>query len=246
MTKVRRLRAVIALLGLSALFSSARLWGEPSDRKDRAKVLPDSNRLTKSGDPEAALAASRIAKGGVLTYRPQDGDPFFALQLKPTLDTVPPRPRDWLILVSTSAGQAGPSWAAARQITQAVSESAGADDRINIWTLSTPEERFTKSLTGKFLAPKQDAKRLQEALWGVYQGDPMSGFDSQFLGQRRTGIACHADDSWEGDRTAFNIATGRRKPRYFNGAIKHNGHYRTLRKTLEVEGGKPVGLANVR
>src|SRR5207302_11503185 len=139
---------------LSALFSSARLWGEPSDRKDRGKVLPpDSSKLTKGGDPEASLAASRIAKGGVLTYRPQEGDPLFALQVKPVLDAVPPRPRDGLILVSTSAGQAGPSWAAARQITQAVSESAGADDRINLWTLSTPEERFTKSLTGKFLSP---------------------------------------------------------------------------------------------
>ena len=37
-----------------------------------------------------------------------------------------------------------------------------------------------------------------------------------------------------------------RFPGFFEGAIKHKSHYRTLRKNLEAHGWQSVGLANVR
>src|SRR5438034_740921 len=104
MTNVRRLLAVAAGLAVAA-FLSSRLWGEPANGKAGKSILPgDGNRPAAAADPEAALAQSRFAQGGVLTYRPVEGANYFALQLQPKLDPVPRRPRDVLILVSTSAG----------------------------------------------------------------------------------------------------------------------------------------------
>src|SRR5205823_2714179 len=82
-------------------------------------------------------------------------------QLKPALEAVKARPRDYLIMVCTSASQAGASWFAARQIAEAVVKGAGDNDRVALWIVNEPEN--TKSLTGGFAAPKADAKKFQEA-----------------------------------------------------------------------------------
>ena len=52
--------------------------------------------------------------------QPAQGDPYFALQVKPNLGHVPPRPRAYLVRDSTDASQAGPSWVAAHQHTEAL------------------------------------------------------------------------------------------------------------------------------
>src|SRR5947209_2239177 len=99
MTKVRRLMVVLAGLAVTAVLSS-QLWGDPL-QKGRPPILPgDGSRPAGVGarDGEADLAKSRFAEGGVLVYQPKDGDPYFALQLKPKLDPVPRRPRDYLFL----------------------------------------------------------------------------------------------------------------------------------------------------
>src|SRR5271163_3557852 len=106
MTNVRRLLAVASGLAVTAVLT-AQLWGEPNDGQVRKSVLPgDGNRPAagKGVDPESALAQSKFEQGGVLTYKPAEGDPYFALQLQPKLDPIPRRPRDYLVLVSTSAG----------------------------------------------------------------------------------------------------------------------------------------------
>src|SRR5262249_17409444 len=75
------------------------------------------------------------------------------------------RPRDILVMVSTSAGQAGAAWTAAKQIAQKAVEAAGPKDRISIWTVSTPEEKFTRCLTGdRFLSPKAAERQVKNAL----------------------------------------------------------------------------------
>src|SRR5438045_1594871 len=110
MTNVRRLLAVAAALAVAAILSS-RTWGEPTGQV-RKSILPgDGGRpaADKGADPESALAQSKFEQGGVLTYRPVEGDAYFALQLKPALAPAPRRPRDYVIVVSTSASQAGAS-----------------------------------------------------------------------------------------------------------------------------------------
>src|SRR5437868_3266791 len=111
MTSVRRLLAVASGLAVTAVLSS-QLWGEPGGGQVRKSVLPgDGSRAADKGaDPEAALARSKFDQGGVLTYQPVEGDWYFAENLQPNLDPVPRRPRDFVILVSNSAGQAGAAW----------------------------------------------------------------------------------------------------------------------------------------
>src|SRR5262249_32160758 len=83
---------------------------------------------------------------------------------QPKLQPTPRRPRDYLVLVSTSAGQAGAPWTAARQVAEAVLKGAGPNDRVSLWCVSTPEPAFTKCLTGKFISPKELPKKVENAL----------------------------------------------------------------------------------
>src|SRR4051794_35693774 len=113
MTRVRRLMAVLAGLGLLAVVCSGNSWGDDPKKNDGAKLLPKETvqkAEQKPADAEAVLAQSKFAEAPLLTYQPVQGDPYFALQLKPSLAAVPRRPRDYLVLVCTDASQAGPSW----------------------------------------------------------------------------------------------------------------------------------------
>src|SRR5688572_8387290 len=109
MTEVRRLKAVSALLALAAILTCSHVWGEalnkPSTRPSRGgTVLAPAH---ADGLDEGELVQSKFARGGMLTYRTTEGDLLFALQLKPRLEAVPARPRDYLVMVDTSASQVG-------------------------------------------------------------------------------------------------------------------------------------------
>src|SRR5437899_2617393 len=122
MTKARRLLAVAAVLAAAAYVSSSPSWGEPADHNDRTPLLPpDGNRpaaARATEDAEAALMRSKLDRAAVVVYQPTAGDTLFALQLKPTLDAAKPRPRDYLIMVCTSASQTGAPWFAAKQLAK--------------------------------------------------------------------------------------------------------------------------------
>ncbi len=163
MMKVRRLAAVLGGLAVTAVLSS-NLWGDPTPRKDRAATLPGEDRRPNQPTDEAALARTKFEAGGVVTYRPEKGDLFFALQLQPRLQPVPRRPRDLVVLVSASAGQAGPAWTAARQLAKGALSAAAPGDRVALWCVSTPEPAFTRCLTGGLVSPTADAKRVEKAL----------------------------------------------------------------------------------
>jgi tetratricopeptide (TPR) repeat protein len=166
MITLRKCTAVLASLAVTAVLSS-QLWGDnPTGRKERSLLPDDGTRLAEppGADPESALARSKFRQGGVVTYQPAQGDPFFALQLQPKLDPTSRRPRDYLVLVATSASQACAPWTAARQIAEAVLKSARGDDRVSLWCVSTPEPAFTKCLTGQFVSPKEQARKVANAL----------------------------------------------------------------------------------
>jgi tetratricopeptide (TPR) repeat protein len=210
MTKVRRLAAVLAGLAVAAVISS-QLWGQnPTGRKDRPALLPnDGTRLAgeNAADPESALARSKFTQGGVVTYQPAQGDPLFALQLKPKLEPTPRRPRDYLVLVSTSAGQAGAPWTAARQIAEAVFKDARAEDRVSLWCVSTPEPAFTKCLTGQFISPKQQAKKVESALADL-GGKQYPAGDTDLKGALTRALQTFADQPGERQRIVLYLGDG--------------------------------------
>jgi len=151
MTTVRRLKAVSAVFGVAALLTSAHVWGEPTT-KDRAKerVLAGRTEPAPASDLTANLAVTKFSTNTVLRYKTVQGETLFALQIQPKLDPVPPRPRDFLVLVDPSASQAGSPLAHARVITEALSKDLKPGDRLAIGTVNVP--KATRLLTKSFHA----------------------------------------------------------------------------------------------
>src|SRR5262245_13954597 len=138
MTKVCRLLASAAVVAALVWWSSSNSQGEPVQRLTSMPARPQAGKAAAK-DSEAALAESKFTQDGVLTYRPLEGETFFALQLKPQLEPVPIRNRDYLIMVCTSAAQAGEPFIAAHQIAEAIVETAKPGDRVSLWVVSSPE-----------------------------------------------------------------------------------------------------------
>src|SRR5438552_4022986 len=143
MTKARRLVVVVAGLAVTAFVSSSFILGEPAANK----VVPAKAKAAVVPAANEAEALSRFEENDTFTYEDLKGNRYFALQVKPELKAGPARPRDILILVSASAAQGGPNWVAAQQLAEAVINKAGENDRISLWTVSTPDEQSTCSLS---------------------------------------------------------------------------------------------------
>jgi hypothetical protein len=209
MTKVRRLVAISGLLALAALVSARQLWGDPPTTKDRGSPLPGAQsrpRLDphKNQDDYARIRA-KFERGGLLTYQPQKGDLYFAWQLKPAAAPTPARPRDLVVVLSNAAGQAGIPWAASRQLTQALCDSAGPDDRISLWTASTPEPKFTRAWTNGLIPVKQDAKKIEAALAELSKSYPAGDTDLKYA---LTNALKHLDASAGRQRVLLYVGDG--------------------------------------
>src|SRR5439155_23711901 len=84
--------------------------------------------------------------------------------IKPELAAAPARPRDIMVMVDTSASQAGRPIQQARQIITALAETAAPQDRIAVWTVCTPTS--TKPLTAGFQPGNSDDLRNANATLG--------------------------------------------------------------------------------
>lgn len=165
MTFLKRLRVITAVLGVAAIATATvtHLLG------DNRKPAADN-----SGRPDAArvvedLAVTKFSTQPALTYQIKGGDLLFAWQIKPTLDPAPARPRDVVVMVDTSASQAGLPLKQARNIVAALGTTLGADDRVSVWTVSTPQA--TKPLTnGFFPANSDEVKAAAAALTDIEYG----------------------------------------------------------------------------
>src|SRR5947199_197825 len=119
MAMERRLLVVVAGLAAAALLSSSQSHGDPAGKNDRPNLTPAGPKAPvapviqgKNVDDEPSV--SRFALGRTITYRPLEGDPYFALQIQPKPEQIQPkadadakpRGRDYLIMISTSATQA--------------------------------------------------------------------------------------------------------------------------------------------
>src|SRR5579871_619015 len=175
MTYVRRLRVVGAVLALTAILTNSHVWGEvdkkPPEKRPtaKAKVSPEKADEDITDD----LAQTKFAKASVLTYRTTGGETLFALQIKPKLEPSPVRPRDYLIIVDTSASQANAPLATARALTQALQKSLKGEDRLAIWTVNTPAA--TRDLTRGFQSAH--STQIEQALADLKQEIPLGDTD---------------------------------------------------------------------
>jgi hypothetical protein len=157
--------AATVILGLAAAITWTYVRGDGTKKP----TLPITNGSLsgKFEKLEQELAHSKFSEKGVLTYRMQNGQELFALKVQPKLDSTGARPRDYLVMIDTSASQAGLPITFARKFAGEFAKKAGPTDRISIWTLNTP--KATRSLTEDFRSPTSEkvqsaVKKLQDEL----------------------------------------------------------------------------------
>jgi hypothetical protein len=139
MTTFLRFLALGVLVGFVAWISTP-TQGEPTlitSRPFQPAVPPAPPK-----SPESDLADSKFADAPVVAYQPREGDALIGFQLKPALSAVPVRQRDYVIIISTSAVQAGEGWIGSTQIADGIAQTARDGDRISVWAASTPDQGF--------------------------------------------------------------------------------------------------------
>src|SRR5262249_22670660 len=94
---------------------------------------------------------SRFAGQPVITYQTRGGETLFGLQVQPKLAAGEARPRDLLIVIDTSASQAGPVLRGAIASAEQVVSQLKGEDRVAIWTANVEMAKLTKG----FQAPSE-------------------------------------------------------------------------------------------
>jgi hypothetical protein len=143
MTHVRRLVAVGAFLALVVVYTCSHVLGDPSREKNGFQPS-DANTTAATAVPAEELARSRFADQPVVTYRTKDGELLFAHQLQATLEVGERQPRDYAVLVDTTAAQALGTLPTEKRLVEFVAGKLGADDRMAIWSVSNEIKDLSK------------------------------------------------------------------------------------------------------
>jgi hypothetical protein len=155
MIVARRLLAVGALLGVAALVTSTGVWGEPGrDKELTAWRKGDGKAIKPETDDHFndSLNRNRFLDTPVVTYQADKGDTLFALQVLPKLPDATARPKDYLVIVDTSASKALGPLVIAQEITKALIEKLGKDDRLAVWTANLKPKDISRGFkSGKAL-----------------------------------------------------------------------------------------------
>jgi tetratricopeptide (TPR) repeat protein len=172
MTKSRLLLSLTALLGLAA---TGWCQGQTPQLVSRPVAkAPTTPKLTTPDQERAGNAAqdsSPFAKLGIYSYRPNKAEQMFAVLLQPELPASTVEGRDYLVLMSVAATQAGQGYLASTQIVDQMIKLVGPKDRLSIWTLAAGDT--TRPITKEFMNPR-DAnaaemfKKAQEKLRTEY------------------------------------------------------------------------------
>ena len=153
MTLVKRLRLLTAVLGAAALCAVVvnSVIGDVRTDKPAAPATPARPEAAKLIDE---LARTKFSDKATVTYK-AGADTLFAWQVKPTLAAAPVRPRDIVVLVDTSASQAGTPLKQARAVLAALIKATAAADRLDIWTINIADKdnTHTRSLTRGLQSP---------------------------------------------------------------------------------------------
>jgi hypothetical protein len=142
MTHVRRLVAVGAVLALVVVYTCSHVLGDPS--RDKNRFHPTDGSAAAPAAAAEEQARSRFADQPVVTYRTKDGELLFALQLQAKLEAGEHQPRDFAVLVDTTAGQALGSLPVAKRLVELVAGKLAADDRMAIWSVSNEIKDLSK------------------------------------------------------------------------------------------------------
>src|SRR5205823_5606982 len=124
MFSLRRVVAVAAVLGVAACITCSHLWGEPTRDKE-LKDAKDGNKAQLPEQFEAGFADdlvfTRFGESPLVVYQSTKDEYFYALQVKPTLPDAKEqasRPRDYLVVIDTSASKTGGHLLAAQKLAE--------------------------------------------------------------------------------------------------------------------------------
>ena len=155
MTFVTKLRLMTAIFG--ATVGTAALgfavYGDISSRPTPTPARAAADPL-QSG---AEAARTKFSALPTVTYRTAAGETVFAWQVKPKVAAPAARPRDVLVMIDTSASQAGSPLDSARLIVEGLSRDLAPSDTFDVWTVNINNPAATRSLTNGFVAPTSEA-----------------------------------------------------------------------------------------
>ncbi|HMF11867.1 MAG TPA: vWA domain-containing protein, partial [Gemmataceae bacterium] len=134
MTRVRRLLAVGGILALAVVITCTFVLGDPTRDKKHYHPGDGDPAAARTGLPEE-LASTKFADQPAGTYAASDGIKYFWTQVQAKGIASERRPRDFLVLVDTSAGQALGTLTIAKNLVTGLAGKIGADDRMAIWTV---------------------------------------------------------------------------------------------------------------
>ncbi len=156
MTIVKRLRLLTAILGGAAVTAAigTTVFGEIRAKRESAPAAPIRTEANVLADD---LARNSFAAKPALTYKNSAGQAAFAWQLKPTATPARVRDRDIMVLVDTSASQAGLPLNRARNIIDGLAQSVAETDRIDVWTINLNDPKATRSMTEGFKPARSEA-----------------------------------------------------------------------------------------
>ncbi|MFM7150876.1 MAG: hypothetical protein ACKO23_13625, partial [Gemmataceae bacterium] len=133
----RRLLAAGAILSAVAILISTEVWGgaryQDKDLQEWRKG--DGKNIKPASDDGSGEDAdrNRFNETPVVTYK-QGEETLFALQVQPRLPDSPALPRDYLVVIDTSASKAMGPLNMAQQIVQDLARMLPPQDRMAIWT----------------------------------------------------------------------------------------------------------------
>jgi len=181
MTIVKRLRLLTAVLGAAAATAAVgtTVFGDVRGKPEAVPAAPVASTVARAADDHAR---TRFSDQPTVAYQLTTGETVFAWQVNPALPAQASRPRDILVMVDTSASQAGGPMARARQIATAIAQAAGPEDRVDLWTININHDSATRSLTGGFqpvgAAPLLAAiAKLGDAEYGAGAVDLKAGIE---------------------------------------------------------------------
>lgn len=165
MTMVRRLQAAAAF---GAALLAATCWQFGSAGPRRISPLSSASRPAYDFLPGPTETGGLFASRPVISYAAPNAQQLFALQLKPNLAQPAVQPRDLVVVIDTSASQAGAPLQAARKLLAELAKQAKPEDRVAVWTVNTPDE--TRDLTRGLRSPgdKELAKALHDLEKVIY------------------------------------------------------------------------------
>src|SRR5262249_21152671 len=147
MTSLRRLMVVTAVLACAIAYNPALLLGEPAGSSTSTRSAADAAGSTT--DTLESLAEPKFPQPGALAYQAAEGDILCAMKVQPSLDAVSARPQDVVMLVDTTASQAGPFFVMQRGFARQCVQSLNDGDRAALWNVNTKAKELTQGLAEK-------------------------------------------------------------------------------------------------